>query len=402
MSKHFTDEKEINAYYARVNLTIVSTNGRAGSMLLQSLLDGHPSIIVFPEVALSYDYFQTFKACNYAINDWLTAYPAVYKGFDPFNKVFNDKLDSFFSQNRANFESVFNDICTINGGADKLSSKTFMLNLSIAMAAITNKDLSKIKTVVFHHHNNLRINKQLPTILKDFPMAKMIIGIRHPIENALSFQTLDTRTRFKSFRNLSRSLRGWSVNSWLNMEKFSKKLAKPSHFKLMDLNALHHDPDYILSKLAEWLEVEPDESLKTPSILGVKWLGNSADGKPIESFEKKRSILKYPITLNTEKGLTSDEYQYAEYFCRDIMKKVGYSDPVTEPKTNILGFCKIGFQNIEFYQSNTIGHDRGWRKFVRRFGYSEILFAFYVIFKSRFFPIKSLKEYRLDAELLND
>jgi len=378
-------------------MIVISTVGRAGSMLLQSLFDEHPSVVVFPEVAQSYNYFKVFKELDYDIERWLVTRPQFYNGFDPFNENFNNQIDKFFNHNKAEFIEVFNNIAKKSGGVKNFSSKKFITALAISLAYIYKQDITKLNFVVFHHHNNRKISIEAPLILQDFSHVKVLVAIRHPIENALSFQTLESRTGIPTFRKFSRNIRGWSVRSLRNLTTLSQQLPD-NCFRLLDLNALHRNPEDMLSKLIIWIGIENYIPLMTPSISGIPWLGNSANGEPIKAFEEKRAKLIYPYTIDTEKGLKRFEYQYAQYFCNDAMIKLGYSNNVKIKPINLFIFLVIAFKNIDFFDEAVIPHDKGWRKFVRKFGYSEILLVIKELILIRYAPIPYLKEFRIDEK----
>jgi len=396
MANTLPSPQTVKEIIGRLNLVIISPVGRSGSMLLQSLLDGHPEVVVFPEVAQGYNYIDVFKDNKCKISDWLDAHPTFYNGFDPKNPSFHDELNSFFNQNRTRFEDTFRYISSVLGGAERLVGTTFMASLAMSWAVVNEQKIENIKLIVFHLHNNRRLTTDIPTILIDFPFAKLLVGARHPIENALSFKTLDKRTGVDSFRNYSRNLRGWSIKSWRNLQKAILNLQSDSSFKLLDLNALHNDPETLINKLSNWLGIKNDQSLYQPTICGIPWLGNSADGAPISAFDKKRAQLIYPISIDTDQGLTSNEYRFAEYLTRDILTKAGYSDSVNITKVNFFGFLSIGVRKIEFFQKNVIPIDKGIKSFIRKFGYSELLLVIIEVVQVKLFSFISTQHHRFD------
>jgi hypothetical protein len=390
-------ESEIDFCYNKLNMVVISTVGRAGSMLLQSLFDSHPSIVVIPEVAQSYNYFDKFIELNYDIEEWLTTNSEFYNGFDPFNKNFNKKIDEFFISNRMEFINAFNSIGIKLGGVRSFDSKKFMTTLVFSLAHIYKKNIKKIDFFVFHHHNNKRISKEIDSMLQDFPTLKVLVAIRHPIENALSFQTLESRTGVSTFKKFSRNVRGWSVGSLRNFTRLINKVPI-NHFRLLDLNALHGNPEKIISRVAAWIGIENHSPLMKSSISSIPWLGNSADGKPIKTFEEKRKNLIYPYSIGSSKGLTQVEYQYAQYLCNDAMAKLGYSNILKTKPITLFNFLIILVGNIDFFDDRVIPHDKGFRKLIRKFGYSEILLIINQLILMKYAPIQSLIEYRIDME----
>jgi len=211
-----------------------------------------------------------------------------------------------------------------------------------------------------------------PAVLPAFPDARGLAACRDPLESGLSFRTLDGRTGHASVRNYSRNVRGWSVTCWRNMETVAAQLPGAENLRLLDLGTLHRDPETMLKRLSDWLGITDDPALRQSTICDIPWLGNSADGSPIPTFEKKRAALLYPGTIGAEKGLSRAEYQFSEWFTRPFLQRAGYDDPATVRPVGFAGFLWILLTRMEWFRADTIAHDRGLKRFARRLGVVEL------------------------------
>lgn len=382
----------------RLNLIVISPLGRSGSFLIQSLFDGHPEVVCFSEVAQHWHHADSFRAAGQDIPAWLDAHPEFHDGrsFAGEDASMADALATWFRQRRPQFEDAFR--LAWDSLDDSAEERRLYVSLAVAWAIVRGQDLDRLQYVVLQHHNNRAIAGDMPAILRAFPDARILATCRHPIESGLSFLTLDRRTGHASFRNYCRNVRGWSVTCWRNMEAVAAQLSDESHLRLLDLNSLHENPDEILHRLALWLGISDDPALHTSSVCDIPWLGNSADGAPIPTFEHKRAALIYPATIGTEKGLSRDEYRFAEWFTRPFLRTAGYADPATVGTTSLAGFLWILVSHMEWFRADTIAHDRGLKRFARRLGLVETALVLKELLALRRSVRRPLAHLRLDRD----
>lgn len=385
----------------RLNLVVISPLGRSGSFLVQSLFDGHPEVACFPEVAQHWHHADSFRAAGLDITTWLDRHPEFHDGrsFAGDDAAMAEQLKQWFAHRRTAFEAAFRHAWeTLHGlGEDR----RLHVSLALAWAHVRGQQVAHLKYVVLQHHNNRAIASDMPAILGAFPDARVLATCRHPIESGLSFQTLDRRTGHATFRNYSRNVRGWSVTCWRNMERVADLLPGDDSLRLLDLNALHADPEGMLRRLTRWLGIADDPALRQSTVCDAPWLGNSADGAPIPTFEARRAALVYPDSIGTEKGLSHAEYRFAEWFTRPFLASAGYPDPATAETTSLTGFLWILFSRMEWFRADTIAHDRGLKRIARRMGLMEIalvLKELLALHRSRRRPLADLRLDREDAE----
>lgn len=395
------DHEIIAAVAERLNIIIISPLGRSGSFLIQSLFDGHPEIACFPEVAQHWHHVNSFTAAGQDITSWLDGNPDFHDGhhFAANDTEMANALLAWFASRRAAFEVCFRHTWTCLGERGVLSEgRRLYVSLAIAWTHARGQDLNRLKYVVLQHHNNRAISGDMPAILAAFPDARVLATCRHPIESGLSFQVLDRRTGQASFRNYSRNVRGWSVTCWRNMEAVAAQLPLENNLRLLDLSALHRDPETMLERLATWLDISDDPSLRQSTVCDVPWLGNSADGAPIPTFEAKRAALLYPGTIGAEKGLSRAEYQFAEWFTRPFLHSAGYEDTATVKPVDFRGFLWILLLQMEWFRADTIAHDRGLKRFARRLGVVEIALVLREVRALKRSGRRPLAHLRLDQE----
>ncbi len=390
------EAEDIRAAVARLNLFVITPLGRSGSMLLQSLFDGHPEAVCFSEVSQHWRHWPDFQAAGHDISLWLDRNPSFHDAHD-FGDTESDSgraMLGWFVERRVQFEAAFGNAWNATGDMELFGGRRFVACLAVGLAAIRAQNLETLRYVVFQQHNHKAMASDAAAMVQDFPDMKVLATCRHPIESALSFHTLLKRTGHASFRNFSRNVRGWSSACWRNLEIASGHFDAARNLRLLDLNNLHGDPEGNIARLAGWLGIEDHPSLHRSTMFGHDWGGNSADGTPIPTFSAKRSKLAYPGTVGAEKGLTLTEYQFAERLTRGICKAAGYADPEAGQRSGLLRGIAILLTRMEWFRADVIAHDRGLKKLARRLGIIEVALVMREMFalsRTRFRDYASLR-----------
>lgn len=369
------DPAAIRETVENLNLLVITPLGRSGSMLLQSLFDGHPEVVCFSEVSQHWRHWQNFLAAGQDISVWLDRNPGFHDAHD-----FGDgdseagrAMLGWFAERRQDFEQAFNTVRAATTGLELTDGRRFMVCLALALASVRRQDLPSLRYIVFQQHNHKAMASDTARMVSDFPDLKVLATCRHPIESALSFHTLQKRTGHPTFRNFSRNVRGWSSACWRHLEIAVRHLAPAGSLRLIDLNSLHGDPDTMIGRLCQWLGIADHPSLHRSTMFGIDWGGNSADGTPIPTFSDKRARLIYPGNVGQSGGLTLTEYRFAEWLTRGVCQAAGYPDPESERRTGAGGFLRILFTHMEWFRADVIAHDRGLKKLARRLGVIEIV-----------------------------
>lgn len=382
----------------RLNLLVITPLGRSGSMLVQSLFDGHPNVACMSEVSQNWGHYRRFLDDGGDIDRWLESNPEFWDARN-FAKASGAaaEMPSWFPDRRATFVAAFNEALGVLEDAGSRGGRAFWAAIAIAWATVRGQDLKDLQYLVVQHHNHRGLPADLPRIFRDFPEARVLATCRHPIESGLSFLTLDRRTGHPSFRNFSRNVRGWSAACWRHLEAAVKAADPDNQLRLLDLNALHRDPEGMLERLCRWLGIQRHDALRSATMFGIDWSGNSADGRPIPTFEGSRAELLYPGTIGNGNGLSVDEYRFAEWLTRGVCEDAGYRNSSKVARTGFGGFLWILVRRMEWYRSDTIAHDRGVRRLARRLGAVEALLVLREAIMLRRRPRLPFGKLRLDC-----
>lgn len=392
------DADAIRAAAARLNLLVITPLGRSGSMLLQSLFDGHPEAVCFAEVGQHWRHWQTFTAAGQDITRWLDLHPEFHDGRD-FGASDSDAgkaIRDWFPVRRPAFEAAFLQAWEATGGEQLTDGRRFFACLAIGLAAARKQPLRPLKYIVFQQHNHKAMASDAAAMMTDFPDLKILATCRHPIESALSFHTLLKRTGHATFRNFSRNVRGWSAACWRHLEIASSQMDAAANLRLIDLNSLHADPDAQIGRLCDWLGISDHDLLRQSTMFGIDWGGNSADGQPIPTFSANRAKMLYPGSVGQDGGLTLAEFRYAEWLTRSVCAAAGYADPDVDKRTGLTGFLTILFTEMEWFRADTIAHDQGVRKLARRLGAVEIALVLREVIALRRTRFRNYAALRLD------
>ena len=324
------DKKKISLNINKINILIINPIGKAGSLLMQSLFDGHEEFICLP---VFYNFYKNFKK-NYFnfekdILFFIETYPDVFNSkYGYFNKIYlnNRKINSnMFGKLGDENINVDYKVFIENSFAVKklintknvISKKDFFLIIYLAFALTLGKDLKKIKYIVFHPHNWENFDE----IKNDFPNLFLILMTRDFRQTIQSGKKLCS-TRY-NYSNLSvpwqlyflQSLKN-IVSTVSNFVEFQKTL-KSNQIKIIDLVSLHRNSDHILRELCKWLNVKLNRCLYQSTFCNKIWHGNSAYGS--------RKSLDVNFTNNWERELSDYEIKTIEKLIPNCLKLFNYS-----------------------------------------------------------------------------
>lgn len=320
------DYREITARLMdNVNAAFICVAGRAGSVLLQSLIDSHPETISFPGFHYEYDY-RTRQA---DVTDSVDAF--MRKKFE-----FFDLTESYFG--RVNSETIaylgdeedsnpgvckqaFKDnFLILSKGVDCSDRKNYFVLLHLALAATLGHDLSSIKYIVFHLH----INKWEPlrALMEDFPDARLLVAIRDPRESIVGWRRIAETLHGNLPENYKIFSASLSLLNDFNHVLSLIGLLPPERLRYIDLNGMHFGQEDAVDSIAEFLSLKPDPTLYESTLLGESWAGNASDRRRIDTFDRTRSVYQFPEKLAT-KHLSFLNAVFEEY-----LTGLGYQAPV--------------------------------------------------------------------------
>ena len=271
------------------NATFIIGFARSGTTLLRSLLDNHSELVVFPGE------LKFFKRIKYLSAERFLSKTDFHLCFEP-SKY---RIEGVENQDVLNAlkSRLLNATCL----------KDTMLSVIETYAEIERSRNGNKKRWVEKTPANMSF---VATLESWFPRtAKYIWIIRDP------------RDVFASNREKHRSynVRVFASEFSKHLERvkiLKKKVGKRLH--MLRYEDLLRKPREIISELADFLEVQFESSMETPTINGIPWAGNSRFG------ERKQGIGEISPNKFMERLEASEIAEIESRLCEDL-KNWGYS-----------------------------------------------------------------------------
>jgi len=147
----------------------------------------------------------------------------------------------------------------------------------------------------------------IPSILEDFPKARFIFMYRDPRDNYVSFKKkLGPEMDAVKF-----------AKSWNDSFEQAKRI-HTDRLLVIKYEKLTREPQTHLRNVAQFLEIEYNDILVSPTKMGVAWKGNSMFGSESNSVSEANSG-RYKAVIAQE------DLKILEAFCSEQMKVLGYS-----------------------------------------------------------------------------
>lgn len=289
-----------------INVAFLFTVGRSGSILAQSLLDGHEQILQLPFIFYYYIIWNDFSNLT-SVDDLEILYELVS------SRVESEKNSPFFSGigNNRDEEIYFdkfefeNNLKLILKDLKLINRKNLFLAINFAWALLKNKDISKIKCIFCHHHFFWKLcinhsmlfddNNSIESIFRsllltsfgenidemksDFTNVKYLISIRHPIETFYSYyKTTDYKNKLDISGYISKLhsiLHGYATLNYI-IKNYS------NNYKIIKLEDLHTNSESELRSISDFLGVNFSNSLLQSTIDGKQfWLSSAHPEKNV-------------------------------------------------------------------------------------------------------------------------
>ena len=267
---------------------------KSGTSLLRSLLDGHSSLFVVPVEE------HLFKHFGYSIN-----YPYQYQ----VQKRYTDEEIK---------ENFFNWIKTCNNSSDEYGDSVAKGLLDVDQfreALFSNETGEKrqlatcyFESIYFALTGEKLVNKNVVTKSVEnaelaletkqlYPNAKFIHIVRNPYASFVALRKYKTKNgRYPMVYKLLKALQ----NNYYYLEK-NQRLIDDYH--VVSYEDLLLKPEQTMRNIADYIGIEYDNHLVTPTFLGELWQGNSTSDKkfngidtaPIKNWENE--IFPYEVFL---------------------------------------------------------------------------------------------------------
>jgi sulfotransferase family protein len=293
-----------------IGLLVVHPHGRAGSLFIQSLFDGHPAVVTLPHFGPLYggiprvvdevwSFLEIFIARVPHIFDSSEGYFG--KGSDnvagAFGPTSEDHLKVDLSRLRAAFARLLS-VYELDSRELKRSLFFRLFHLAYAEAA-GKRSLSSVRYVLYHPHRYQGIE----ALRAEFPELFFIAMTRDPRQDWESWRKVLALRINSEVAELSRYflLRTASVysNDVYNLRRLAELLG-PKRLRIIDLERLHTLGPNAMQALCDWLGIEFDECLIHSTFNGEIWAGNSAERKVSHGFRGARHRGAFEASLSQQ------------------------------------------------------------------------------------------------------
>jgi hypothetical protein len=302
-------------FLANINLVAAMAYGRAGSILMQSLFDGHPVVLTLPHLGAMYSLIPASINDLDAQLDWFIAtFPSVFdtsRGgyFSDSNEFVAAKFGPDGTEDlhvsEADFKhharSVGNEFCLADGNR-RISRKEFFVLVHVAYGlCVRSFEVSAIRYIFYHTHAH--VQEEWQCMLEDFPGLYFIGMTRDPRQDWASWKKIHASRMQRPIADVP------PVCLFLSEYYYSKSTHDLSHLvenlqnnriRLIDLEQLHILNKAAMTHLCSWLNIEFDECLLQSTFNGRQWHGNAANGKRLPAFNPNMTRDAWRSTLSDE------------------------------------------------------------------------------------------------------
>jgi len=369
-----------------VEITNILGVGKNGTTLLGSLLDNHPEISTFPlEMKFVEHYFNSINDKTFSgVTDYFLNKSKISLLND--QNIKNDPKARMIIGNiytpKFNVE-IFKDIVRKNIDSSlkgEKDFKTFIVFLHKCLNIYLQKEIGK-KIVIQDGVFGLRY---IEAQKKLFGKIKFIIVVRNPLDVYVSLKNITHK--FKIFRrNIHDLAQAENLNTsqenlnYCILNKVFRKYHMNENFLFLRYEDLVNNPETIMKKIADFLDVSFNKNLMSPSIFGEPWFGNSSRVKEKKGIDNKE-VDKYKNSLN------SDEIHYITCFNQKFFKNFNYQKHIKKFKffQIITLILKIYLQNIIEVKSS-----------IKNDGAFLMKYIYFILVLNNKFLLKSLKSFVL-------
>jgi hypothetical protein len=252
--------------------------GRAGSLFLQSLLDNHPQVLMYPGVL------------NFYESMWrdVSKKPAEWKSIVKEKIILWNNVMVPYNIHQ-NLGEGGNETININpdeivsimegSGSPGAGRRIFFLLLHYAVGVYFKKDLASVRVIYIHEHTVNVTGEMVAMMSEDFPDCKIICMVRNPLTNYPSIVNWERKRQTESGEI-------WKANRYIEnifmdmgifwYKRFLKVInSHHSNFVIIRLEDMQkHRQDY-LQKICRLLAISDSETLNHTTFLGKEWHGDN-------------------------------------------------------------------------------------------------------------------------------
>ena len=277
-----------------MKIALIVTTGRTGSDYLHHCLDGLKGLIVFSD---KFDYQQFFKHKNHLqdphklLNNFLKKYSYLFSKID----VENIKINL----NTKKFRKYFKKL----SGTKKINQREFLILLYKSYHLTSGGKLKDVKAIIHHSHG---INETIK-VMKDFPNAKILITIRHPLSNLKS--GLKNWFKYDKSKISMKHVFNYIYRIRQDLKFLIKLKNKKMFIKLEEVNLKK-----VKKKICSFLDIKFQKKIFKATTLGKPWIGDKLSVRLAKRGEylKPEGEKEY-VKFYTEKEIKLLSFVYKDY-----------------------------------------------------------------------------------------
>ncbi|MBD1138277.1 sulfotransferase [Pelagibacterales bacterium SAG-MED41] len=317
--------------------------GKNGTTLLGSLLDNHNELSSFPmEMKFVEHFLHNVKRKNFlGLENFLfNKSKLILLNKNKANSLIQDESERIVTGNLsqidfdlAKFKKIFKD--NINFDLEEKNLEKILKYFHLVLEKYLSKKFND-KVIIQDGAFGLRLIKDQINLFKNI---KFLIIVRNPLDTYVSMKKI-----IKNFKYFRRFIGDFGVpeQKHIKNEEINYKIINKifSHYKndkrflFLKYEDLVENPQKIMIKLSDFLQIKYSESMLKPSVFGQDWYGNSTRVKKKKSIDAKE-VGKYFSNLN------KNEINFIELSHKKFYKNFSYLE-------NIKSFSLISSVKIIF------------------------------------------------------
>lgn len=320
-------------------LAFVCGHRKSGTTLLANLLDGHPQLAVYPvDLVLLYAYFPDFVAKH---DD-----PAVRRARleHILFADLRDRLDPALLDVDAIAKRFFDGL----RDGDLGQPNVLIARLMAAFQSVTGRDPAATRWGVCKETS---IEIYAGEVLTWFPDARFIHLVRDPRDNfaALAAGVEGYYSRMGEDHNRTLASLLNRVRTGFRMAQFNREQFGDDRYLVLRFEDLTAEPKAAMMRVAEFLGIDADASLLTPTALGRATGGNAFDG--VATFDiSSRNVERW------RERISDHDAQVIEFHLGEDMEDFGYQPAFDHGAQARAAAEFYKWQNYAYFYSDRFAH----------------------------------------------
>ena len=306
MNEDKPDKADVAVKIANLNKVFIGAVGSCGTNYLHGLLNGHPEIITIP---VQYRPINIFLKCKNYSKEKL-----IEEIFEVFSNMFNKKNTNKHGD-LSDFEisqEIFREVLENEISMADLTHHILLNLINYAYVKAVNIDISEAKIILIHFHDTYEA-QAMKLNLTDYPDAKWIIPIRHP----LAYMHSDV----ECYNNKNRTLSWFLHCDCSKIDPTSLEYLKlignrAIYIKLEDMQK---DLRSTMQKMSVFLGVSFSETMMKSIFGNIEYSSTTENNQNLIGQRKNFTDTKY------KEDFSYQDIRFLETTFRQFMKKFNYA-----------------------------------------------------------------------------